>query len=88
MNTNYNTTTATTQPTSMVWMLDLSEPIDETLVETKRDSDGRILKQHCKLETAKRSHYDADEDLATKFDVSVDELFAGSKVKAAKRTRR
>jgi len=63
LDTQNTTVKTTTQAPAMVWMLDMSgELVNEKRTGT-RDSSGKFLKKHCKL-NAKRRSSDFNEMLA------------------------
>lgn len=62
-----------------VWMLDYSDELVNENRTGKRDASGKFLKLHVALNTVAKSHSAANVEMAAKFNVDSDELFAGSR---------
>lgn len=77
MQTNFTTTSTKVQ--APVWMVDYSAPLVNESRTGKRDASGKFLKLHVSMDqpVAKFSH--SDVELASRFDCSPEDLFAGSR---------
>lgn len=69
-------TAVLTKPQAPKFVVDMEWMVEPVLTEKRRDSDGRFLKVHVPLNTAERTHSAANVEMANRYGVDADELFA------------
>jgi hypothetical protein len=62
-----------------VWMVDYSAPLVNENRTGKRDSSGKFLKLHVKLDTVAATFSSADVELAADFGCDASDIFMGSR---------